>query len=146
MSVEGVGTVIYYNPVLCVEAGPELCQFFRMHEYGHIAMGHLSNTNPDEETRKREEAEADIWAAQNVASRSVQAAYRHFQAGSGDTPIHGAGKERAARVALNAGMHKSATAHYPDTIARSRGVVEELAGSRAAGLGTAASHPFRPRH
>lgn len=143
-SVNGVGIVIFYNPVLCTKAGLELCQFFRMHEYGHIVMGHLSNTNPDQETRKREEAEADLWAAQNAASNSVRAAHRHFLAGGGETPIHGAGKDRAARVALYAGIHNPATAHYPDKEAKAPGLAEKSSGSRAAGLGNGPSHPLWP--
>jgi hypothetical protein len=144
-SVDGVGTVIYYNPVLCTKAGAELCQFFRMHEYGHIAMGHLSNSNPDQETRKREEAEADRWAAQNAASHAVRAAYRHFQAGGGETPVHGAGKARAARVALYAGIQKYARAHYPDRKAGAPGIAAQSsrARTRAAGLGKGDSYRLR---
>lgn len=141
-SVEEVGTVIFYNPVLCTQAGVELCQFFRMHEYGHIAMGHLSNNIPNQETRKREEAEADRWAAQNASSYAVRAAYRHFQAGGGETPVHGAGKDRAARVALYAGIQRYGEAHYLDKKARALGITAKSSSSRAAGFGNGYSHPL----
>ena len=143
-SVKGVGAVIFYNPVLCAKAGLELCQFFRMHEYGHIAMGHLSNTNRDQETRKREEAEADLWAAQNATFYAVRAAHRYFQSGGGETPVHGAWKERAARVVLYAGIHKPATAHYQDKKAKAPGIAVKSSGSRAAGLGNGPGYPLRP--
>ena len=141
--VEGVGTVIYYNPVLCSEAGADLCQFFRMHEYGHIAMGHLSNNNPDQETRKREEAEADGWAAQNASPHAVQAAYRHFQNGGGETLVHGAGKQRAARLTLYAGIQKHRAVDYLGNKAIALGAAARQSSSRAAGLGNRFRYPIR---
>lgn len=41
------------------------------HEIGHLALGHLKNTNPDEMTiNARLEAEADLWAC-NVVGEEV---------------------------------------------------------------------------
>lgn len=133
-AVEGVGTVIFYNPVLCAQAGQELCEFFRMHEYGHIAMGHLRVACPDDETRKREEAEADRWAAQHAATHAVQAAHRHFQAGGGETPVHGTGRQRAARIALYAGIAPAGTAHSHAARPAPRIFSAQSGSSRAAGL------------
>jgi len=133
-SIEGVGTVIFYNPALCAKAGQELCEFFRMHEYGHIAMGHLTVSNPDQETRKREEAEADRWAAKNAPTYAVKAAHRHFQSGGGETPVHGTGRERATRIALFARIHAATAARSQSAKASVQSVSAETSSSRAAGL------------
>ena len=142
-SVDGVGAVIYFNPLLCTEAGAELCQFFRMHEYGHIAMGHLSSTDADQQERQREEAEADRWAAQNATSYAVRAAYRFFRAGGGETSMHGAGKDRAARIALYAGIPGYGPAHKPDSKARAPGLAANLSSARAAGMAPALHQTWR---
>jgi hypothetical protein len=40
-SMDAMGPVIYYNPAVCQQAGPLATAFFRAHEYGHHALGHL---------------------------------------------------------------------------------------------------------
>ena len=53
---------IQYNPRTCARLGPELCEFFRAHEYGHVTLNHLGRGTPV----RRAEYEADVWAAGNV--------------------------------------------------------------------------------
>ncbi len=91
----GKGPVIVYNPFLCKQAGRELCEFYRYHEYGHIAMRHYDRS--DISVEKKEE-EADRWAAQHAPRQIVLVAWRFFSAGGGATPIHGDGPTRAARL------------------------------------------------
>lgn len=93
--LQGMGPVIVYNPIICAQAGRELCEFSRWHEYGHIVLGHpLRGLRPE-----RMESEADRWAAQNAPADVVRAAYRFFMAGNGASPVHGESRERAARLA-----------------------------------------------
>jgi hypothetical protein len=93
--VRGRGPVIVFNPVVCAQAGRALCQFSRWHEYGHIVLGHpLRRIKPG-----RMEIEADRWAAQNAPRDVVLAAYQFFMSGGGASPVHGAGRQRAARLA-----------------------------------------------
>ena len=91
----GKGPVIVYNPFLCKQAGRELCEFYRYHEYGHIAMRHYDRS--DISVEKKEE-EADRWAAQHAPRQIVLVAWRFFSAGGGATPVHGDGPTRAARL------------------------------------------------
>jgi hypothetical protein len=93
--VRGRGPVILFNPLVCAQAGRALCQLTRWHEYGHIVLGHpLRRLKP-----ARMEIEADRWAAQNAPREVVLAAYHFFMAGGGASPVHGAGRQRAARLA-----------------------------------------------
>ena len=87
--------VIYYNPILCREAGPALCEFYRYHEYAHIELRHHER---NELSAREKEREADRWAAQHAPFTSVMAAYRFFSAGGGGTPLHGASSSRAERM------------------------------------------------
>jgi hypothetical protein len=86
--------IIVYNPLLCQQAGVYLCEFYRMHEYGHIVLGHtIVPLFPNVK-----EAQADCWAAQNASPVAVQAALQWFMSGGGSTLQHGSGPERAQRV------------------------------------------------
>jgi hypothetical protein len=91
----GQGPVIVYNPFLCKQAGRELCEFYRYHEYGHIALRHYDRNDI---SREQKEEEADRWAAQHAPRNIVLVAWRFFSAGGGATPVHGDGATRAARL------------------------------------------------
>jgi hypothetical protein len=93
--VPGKEPVILYNPILCREAGPALCEFYRFHEYAHIELRHDER---DDLSVQEKEREADRWAAQHAPFASVMAAYRFFSAGGGATPIHGRSSSRAERM------------------------------------------------
>ena len=93
--VPGKQPMILYNPILCREAGPALCEFYRFHEYAHIQLRHHER---DDLSRQEKESEADRWAAQHAPLASVMAAYRFFSAGGGSTPIHGSSSHRAERM------------------------------------------------
>ena len=85
---------ITFNPRRCRELGPELCEFFRTHEYGHVNLRHLERGVPAPQA----EAEADRWAAQNASPSAVQAAKNYFLSGNGGSRIHGSPQERARRM------------------------------------------------
>ena len=91
----GEDPVILYNPMLCRQAGPALCEFYRYHEYGHIVLRHNER---DHLTVQEQESEADEWAAKHAPLTSVMAAYRFFSAGGGASPMHGKSENRAARM------------------------------------------------
>jgi hypothetical protein len=59
------GPVIIYNPILCQRAGPALCEFYKWHEYGHIALSHTFVQN----WPQVKEFQADCWAAICTSSR-----------------------------------------------------------------------------
>ena len=85
---------IRYNPRTCAEFGPDLCAFFRTHEYGHVALNHLRNGTPT----RQAEYEADQWAARNASPAAVAAAVKFFSQGSGGSLRHGSARSRAERV------------------------------------------------
>ena len=89
---------VEYNPRTCARLGTDLCSFFRAHEYGHIALGHLERGTPV----RQAEYEADVWAARNSSPSARSAAIRYFRSGKGASIVHGSGQARANRVA-NAG-------------------------------------------
>jgi len=91
----GTAPIIVYNPYLCQQAGPDLCLFYRYHEYGHLALRHFERRDI---SREQKEAQADRWAARHAPPRIVHAAWRFFSAGGGATLIHGDGPTRAARL------------------------------------------------
>jgi len=97
----GEAPVILYNPLLCRQAGHKLCEFYRFHEYGHIALHHYERTDISPQEK---EAEADRWAAQHAPLRAVIAAWQFFTAGGGSTPIHGDSATRAARLMAARGL------------------------------------------
>jgi hypothetical protein len=41
-SMDQLGPVIYFNPLVCEEAGPLVTAFFQAHEYGHHNLGHIT--------------------------------------------------------------------------------------------------------
>ena len=94
----GGNSQITFNPRRCRELGPELCEFFRTHEYGHVNLRHLERGVPAQQA----EAEADRWAAQNASPTAVQAARNYFLSGKGGSRIHGSPQERARRLSAGA--------------------------------------------
>ena len=105
----GKGPVIRYNPYLCKQAGRELCEFYRYHEYGHIALRHYDRSDI---TVQQKEEEADRCAATHAPRQVVLAAWRFFSAGGGATPMHGDGPTRAARL-VDARNLVALGPHYP---------------------------------
>ena len=91
----GQAPVILYNPILCKQAGRALCEFYRYHEYGHLALLHHKRNDI---SIQQKEQEADRWAATHAPSRVVLAAYRYFSNGGGGSPYHGESRSRAARL------------------------------------------------
>lgn len=89
--------VIVWNPVRCNQLGLLVCRFFRAHEYGHVALGHLiTGTFP-----QHAEFQADCYAAANAPLPEVRAAYTYFfNMGYGGNWSHGNGFDRAARLQL----------------------------------------------
>ena len=82
------------NPVRCRQLGPELCEFFRQHEYGHVNLKHLERRiNP-----RQAEIEADCYAAKNVSPDVAKAASDWFNSGNGASRVHGSSQQRADRV------------------------------------------------
>ena len=95
VTLDGNGkSQITFNPQRCRELGPELCEFFRTHEYGHVNLRHLERGVP----APRAEAEADIWAARNASPSAVKAAKQFFLSGQGGSRVHGSPQERARRM------------------------------------------------
>ena len=74
---DGPRPVIYFNPLLMEELGPELAAFFLGHEYGHIDARHhraawferqgLEPSEVDQRLRDQE-LEADCFAARTVGA------------------------------------------------------------------------------
>jgi len=93
----GQAPVILYNPMLCKQAGPALCEFYRYHEYGHLELRHHKRNDISVQQKERE---ADRWAATHAPLRVVIAAYRYFSTGGGSSPAHGEGRSRAARLLM----------------------------------------------
>lgn len=110
----GNALTIEYNPRTCARLGPELCSFFRAHEYGHVALNHLGRGTPV----RQAEYEADVWAARNSSPAARAAAVRYFQSGRGASWKHGSGNSRAARVAS---ASASGRAGYPRISVRADG-------------------------
>ncbi|QEG20922.1 M48 family metalloprotease [Mariniblastus fucicola] len=101
---------VEYNPRTCARLGPELCSFFRAHEYGHIALRHLERGTPV----RQAEYEADQWAARNTSPAARAAAIRYFQSGSGGSRRHGSANSRAYRVASAGTSARTRVAVRPD--------------------------------
>ncbi len=85
---------IDFNPAICRRLGPDLCEYFRAHEYGHVNLRHLERGIPT----RQAEREADIWAATNASPSAVEAARQYFAKGRGGSRYHGSAKERALRL------------------------------------------------
>lgn len=86
--------IVVINPRLCARMGPELCEFFRAHEYAHHQLGHFYRNIPTSQA----EAEADRYAASRVSPQSRAAAQRYFASGRGASRVHGSSQDRLARV------------------------------------------------
>lgn len=108
--VPGEQPVIFYNPILCREAGPALCEFYRFHEYAHIELRHDQR---DDLSAQEKEQEADRWAARHAPLASIVAAYRFFAAGGGGTPLHGHSKHRAERMLVRSEVLQLANSVSP---------------------------------
>lgn len=91
----GSDLTIEYNPRTCARLGPDLCSFFRAHEYGHVALRHLQRGTPV----RQAEYEADVWAARNSTPAARAAAVKYFRSGNGGSVRHGSPASRASRVA-----------------------------------------------
>lgn len=87
--------LIVYNPIYCQQLGPQVCSFFRAHEFGHVNLGHpIIPIHP-----QQAEYEADCWAALNAPIDQVQAAYVYFMSnGFMGNWAHGTGIQRAQRI------------------------------------------------
>ena len=106
----GKNLTIEYNPRTCASLGPDLCSFFRAHEYGHIAMQHLQRGTPV----RQAEHEADVWAARNTTPAARAAAVNYFSAGNGGSFKHGSPAARAARVSSAATSTAVRVTRRPD--------------------------------
>ncbi|WP_198088519.1 hypothetical protein [Variovorax sp. E3] len=95
---------IVWNPIRCNQMGLLVCRFFRAHEYGHVALGHLiTGTHP-----QYAEFQADCYAAANAPMPEVKAAYAYFfNTGYNGNWSHGNGFDRAARIQLCAANRSS---------------------------------------
>ena len=93
----GQAPLILYNPILCKHAGRALCEFYRYHEYGHLALRHHKRNDISIQQKERE---ADRWAATHAPLHVVMAAYRYFSNGGGSSPVHGESRSRAARILM----------------------------------------------
>ena len=85
---------IDFNPTICRRLGPDLCEYFRAHEYGHVNLRHLERGVPT----RQAEREADLWAAQNASPSAVEAARKYFERGRGGSFNHGSARVRAQRL------------------------------------------------
>jgi hypothetical protein len=100
--------VIYYNPGLLQQFGPNLTTFFFAHEYGHVRFGHtgaalVTGESDPSAIRQRQELEADCYAARTLAESdpaAVGAAIRFFtRLGPFRFDAwHPSGSQRAAKI------------------------------------------------
>jgi len=91
------GAIIVYNPNICAQIGPFACEFFRVHEHGHVASGHVFQPGKHPAAR---EAEADLYAATYANPQAVFAAWQLFMAGGSSSNWHtyGTPYQRANRL------------------------------------------------
>jgi len=118
----GNQVTIEYNPRTCARLGPDLCSFFRAHEYGHVVLRHLQRKTPV----RRAEYEADVWASRNTTPAARAAAIRYFQSGNGGSMRHGSPSSRASRVA-SVGTAPARVTRRPDgskTVKRYSAVIQ----------------------
>ncbi len=87
---------VVINPRMCRRLGPELCSFFRNHEYAHHHLNHFHRNISVQQA----EAEADAWAARMSSPQAVRAASNYFAAGKGgrNPGSHGSSYQRWARL------------------------------------------------
>jgi len=106
---------IAFNPAICRRLGPDLCEYFRAHEYGHVNLRHLERGVPV----RQAEHEADVWAARNASPSAVAAAHRYFSQGNGGSRIHGSSQVRAGRIAaVQAGRSTASTTVKTSSVTR----------------------------
>jgi len=101
--------MIYYNPRLMRQLGPQLTAFFMAHEHAHIALKHTRagamRSDPSQRDRmlRTKELEADCLAARSLgtAGREASLAAANFFARLGNRSFdteHPNGSTRAARI------------------------------------------------
>ncbi|MFA6295772.1 MAG: hypothetical protein WC663_00245 [Patescibacteria group bacterium] len=104
--------VIYFNPMLVAQAGPYITKYTKMHEYGHIMLGHLQKqyyeryfmTNPYSQmwTNHTRELEADCWATEHLTEdpAAIRSAINLFQSQGmfQASPNHPPGIARAQKI------------------------------------------------
>ncbi len=92
------GAVIIYNPILCQQIG-QACEFFRVHEHGHVSLGHQFQPGIHPMARERD---ADQFAAANAHPYAVFAAWQLFMAGGSSANWHtyGTPYQRAHRLCV----------------------------------------------
>jgi hypothetical protein len=106
---DSVRPVIYYNPTLMQQFGPDLAAFFMAHEYAHIGLKHTRSgalrADPSQRDRmlQQKELEADCLAARrlSVAGRESSLAAVRFFSRLGDRSFdneHPTGTDRAVKI------------------------------------------------
>jgi hypothetical protein len=107
---DSVHPVIYYNPTLMQQFGPDLAAFFMAHEHAHITLKHtrsgaLRSSDPSQRDRllQEKELEADCLAARRlgVDGREGAMAAMRFFSRLGDRSFdneHPTGTARAAKI------------------------------------------------
>jgi hypothetical protein len=88
---------IVVNPRLLLRYPPDLGTYFLRHEQGHVALHHRPVEDPA--VRRRQELEADCWAARRARPGERDQAARFFeQAGPFVGPWHPSGTARAREI------------------------------------------------
>jgi putative metallopeptidase-like protein len=106
---DSVHPVIYYNPTLMRQFGPDLAIFFMAHEHAHIALRHTRSgalrSDPPQRDRllQQKELEADCLAARQLGQdgRDGSLAAVRFFSRLGDRSFdaeHPTGTTRAAKI------------------------------------------------
>lgn len=93
------GAVIVYNPNICRQIGAAACEFFRVHEHGHVYLGHQFQPFAHPTGRERD---ADRFAATNAHPEAVYAAWLLFRNGGSSSNWHtyGTPLQRAHRLCV----------------------------------------------
>jgi hypothetical protein len=91
--------VLQYNPDAC-KANPALCEFAKMHETGHIRLGHFEHPRSwyTASNTASIEMAADCYAATHVSKAAVQAAVANVLKHTSNSGQHGSGPQRARRI------------------------------------------------
>lgn len=92
------GAVIVYNPIICQQIGMA-CGFFRVHEHGHVALGHQFQSGIHPTIRERD---ADRFAAKYAHPQEIFVAWQLFINGGSSSNWHtyGTPQQRAHRLCL----------------------------------------------
>ncbi len=92
------GAVIVYNPALCQQIGIA-CLFFKVHEHGHVYLGHQFQPGIHPVVRERD---ADHFAAIHASPQAILAAWQLFMSGGSSSNWHtyGSPPQRARRLCL----------------------------------------------